>query len=37
MMMKGVGKDASSLFSSYHKWVAHATILARCRIGTLKD
>lgn len=37
MLMKGVGKDCTSLFNKYHAWVNAEFLLEKCLVGTLDD
>lgn len=36
-LMRGAGKDATSLFDEYHAWVNYEQLLAKCLIGPLKN
>jgi cytochrome-b5 reductase len=35
-LMRGAGKDATSLFEEVHPWVNYDQILSKCYVGTLK-
>jgi cytochrome-b5 reductase len=36
-ILRGAGKDATSLFDEYHAWVNIESLLAKCYIGPLKN
>lgn len=36
-LMRGVGKDSTSLFNEVHRWVNFQSMLAPCLVGKLKD
>ncbi|XP_059470303.1 cytochrome b5 reductase 4 isoform X2 [Neocloeon triangulifer] len=35
-LMRGVGKDATSLFNQVHAWVNYESILQKCQVGPLR-
>ncbi|KAL0456242.1 UNVERIFIED_CONTAM: cytochrome domain-containing protein RLF [Sesamum latifolium] len=37
MLMKGVGKDCTSLFNKYHAWVNAEFLLEKCLVGVLDN
>ncbi|KAI4333096.1 hypothetical protein L6164_017944 [Bauhinia variegata] len=37
MLMKGVGKDCTSLFNKYHAWVNAEFLLEKCLVGILDE
>ncbi|KAI4323431.1 hypothetical protein L6164_023037 [Bauhinia variegata] len=37
MLMKGVGKDCTSLFNKYHAWVNAEFLLGKCLVGILDE
>ncbi|KAL0349356.1 UNVERIFIED_CONTAM: cytochrome domain-containing protein RLF [Sesamum angustifolium] len=37
MLMKGVGKDCTSLFNKYHAWVNAEFLLEKCLVGVLNE
>ncbi|KAK4424960.1 cytochrome domain-containing protein RLF [Sesamum alatum] len=37
MLMKGVGKDCTSLFNKYHAWVNAEFLLEKCLVGVLDE
>ncbi|KAI3978309.1 hypothetical protein MKX01_013107 [Papaver californicum] len=37
MLMKGAGRDCTSLFNKYHAWVNYEFMLEKCLVGTLDE
>ncbi|XP_026444513.1 cytochrome b5 domain-containing protein RLF-like [Papaver somniferum] len=37
MLMKGSGRDCTSLFNKYHAWVNYEFMLEKCLVGTLDE